>query len=482
MTDRVSALDFSTLYLAEGNTPLHVGSVMIFEPTAGFDYDRLIHLVSARLVEIPRYRQRIVEVPGNLAPPVWVDDPAFDVSYHVRRSALPRPGTDEQLEEFVARITPRPLDLNRPLWEAYFIEGLYRGRFALVTKTHPALVDGVDALDLAQVLLSTDPTDSTRGVAEPVSWIPHRPPNSLELLVGAMGDLARSPRALADTVSRSVGDLASTAKRVAGAAGDIAGALARVSTRPAPTSPLNARVGGARRFVMVGTDLQDYRRVREQVTGPKTEEVTINDVVLATLAGALRTWLLTRGESVTVGTTVRAMVPVSIESPTEARPKVSDRHGHAIRAFFVDLPVGEPAASMRLHQIAFMMRQQLQVGRAVDAATLVAVGDFAPPGMYALASRVGQAVSRRLYNLAVTNVPGPQHPMYAAGAQLLASYPVMPLSPGQALTVGLTSYDGGVYYGLLVDRDAIPDVDVLGQAIVDSLTELLQIQDGTVEV
>lgn len=474
VTDRLSALDFSTLYLEESTTPAHVGSVMIFEPAEGFDYETIVGLVSSRLDALPRYRQRVVEVPGNLAAPVWVDDPGFDLTYHVRRSALPRPGTDVQLEEFVARITPRPLDRSRPLWEAYVVEGLEHGRVALVTKTHPALVDGFDALDLAQLLLSADPHDGRDEEPAQDHWSARRPPSSVELITDAVGEIVRSPGQLVDTVQRSVGDLASTGRRVAGAAGDILSALARVSARPAPSSPLNARVGGARRFVMVGTDLQDYRRVRAQVVrGRAADDVTVNDVILATLTGALRTWLLTRGESVTVGHTVRAMVPVSIEDGDGSQA------GHHIRAFFVDLPVGEPGASMRLHQISFTMRQQLETGRAVDAATLAGLGGFAPPGMYALASRVGQAVSRRLYNLAITNVPGPQHPLYAAGARLLSSYPVMPISAGQALTVGLTSYDGGVFYGLHVDRDAIPDVDVLGQAIADSLAELLEVHRGS---
>ncbi|MGG5260804.1 WS/DGAT/MGAT family O-acyltransferase [Phycicoccus avicenniae] len=471
MTDRLSALDTSFLRLEDATTPMHVGSVMVFDvPAGGFDYSRLVDLISERIAHVPRYRQRIKTVPGGLGNPVWVDDAAFDIGYHVRRSALPRPGSDEQLEELVARIQPRPLDRSRPLWEIYLVEGLAEDRFAIITKSHHSLVDGVNGVDIGGVLVDGNASGADGVLA---TWRPRPEPSSAELLVGALADVVRTPSQLVDTVRSGVDDVARTASKVASVAGDVLSTLARVSARPAPESPLNAPVGRARRYVMVGTDLDDYRAVRTRLgRGSFADEVTINDVVLATIAGAFRSWLLTRGEPVYPGTTVRALVPVSVRSADvgEDAPPSAE-----VTACFVDLPVGEPKPSMRLHQIAFSMRQQTEGGgrRAVSAEALTSVGGFAPPTLHALGARLGGMVSRRLHNVVVTNVPGPQTPLFADGAQMVSTYPVTPLGAGQALAIGLTSYDGGVYFGLYADRDAIPDADVLGRGLVDALQELL---------
>ncbi|PRY61262.1 WS/DGAT/MGAT family acyltransferase [Knoellia remsis] len=469
MSDRLSTLDASFLAIEEATIPMHVGSVMVFDaPNEGFDYDRLVRIISRRIAYVPRYRQRIRSVPGRIANPVWIDDERFDVTYHVRRSALPRPGDDEQLEELIARIMPRPLDRSRPLWEVYLVEGLADDRFAIVTKTHQALVDGVKAVDIAHLILEDSDSPSAEVVDD--TWRPSREPSQTELVVSAVADTVRTPSQVVDTVQSGIADVKATAGRLLGVAGSLASTLARASARPAPESPLSADVGRARRFVMVGTDLDDYRTVRSRLTkGAFAEDVSINDVILATITGAFRTWLMTRGESVHGATTVRAMVPVSVHDEESELPT-----GRQLAASFVDLPVGEPGPSMRLHQIAFAMRQQMEAGRAVGADTLAGLGGFAPPTMHTLAARLGGAVSRRLYNVAITNVPGPQHPLYVAGAQMASTYPVMPLGQGKALSIGLTSYDGGVYYGLYADRDALPDVDVLGQSVVDALQELLE--------
>jgi len=467
VSDRLSSLDASFLYLEDATTPMHVGSVMVFEPPDdGFDYDRLVQLISQRIAFVPRYRQRIRPIPGRLANPVWVDDEDFDVTYHVRRSALPRPGTDEQLQEFVARIQPRPLSRHRPLWEVYLVEGLEEDRFAIVTKSHQALVDGVNAVDIAHVIVDNDP--AAEGLITD-TWRPSHEPSDIELLTGALVDAVRRPSEIVENVRGGLVDLKAVGGRALAAAGDVASTLARTA-RPAPVSPLNAVVSEARRYVMIGTDLDDYRKVRSRLTrGNYAEDVSVNDVVLATISGAFRSWLLTRGEPVHSGTTVRAMVPVSVYDGDQRT-----RLGSGLKACFVDLPVGEPGASMRLHQIAFAMRQQMEGGQAVGAESIAGLAGFAPPTLHSLGARLGSAVSRRLFNVVITNVPGPQHALYAGDAKMLSTYPVMPLAKGQALSIGLTSYDGGVYYGLNADRDAMPDIDVLGQSIVDSLSELLE--------
>ena len=467
MSDRLTSLDASFLYLEESTTAMHVGSVMVFQPPReGFDYDQLVGIIESRIGAIPRFRQKVRDVPGRIANPVWVDDEGFDMSYHVRRAGLPRPGSDEQLQDFVARVQPRKLDRTRPLWEVYLVEGLHDGRFAVVTKTHYALIDGVNALDIAHVIV-----DAVKGEGEtldPVPWEPSRAPSSAELLTEAVIDVVRRPTQVVDLVRGGLNDVLNVGLRAAESAGTLLSAVARTAARPAPDSPLNAEVGAARRWVMVSTRLDDYRTVRGRLArGAYAEDVTINDVVLATIAGGLRTWLLGRGEAVSGPTVVRAMVPVSIYGDDPA-----GMYANQVMACVVNLPVGEPGASMRLHQIAFAMRQQMEGGQAVGAASLANLAGFAPPTLHALGARLGSAMSRRLYNVMITNVPGPQSPLYAGDAKMLSTFPVMPLAKGQALSIGITSYDGGVYYGLNADREAMLDVDDLGSSILESLAEL----------
>jgi diacylglycerol O-acyltransferase / wax synthase len=469
VSDRLTSLDASFLYMEEATTPMHVGSVMVFQPPSeGFDYDGLVSLIGARIAFIPRFRQRIREVPGRLANPVWVDDDQFDVTYHVRRSALPSPGGDAQLEEFVARIQSRALDRRRPLWEVYLVEGLADGRFAIVSKSHQALVDGINAVDIAHVIINGEVGDE--GTATD-TWRPARGPSDVELITSALFDAVRRQSQIADNVRGGVEDVKVIGGRVFSAVGDVVSTVVRTAARPAPVSPLNAEIGAARRFVMVGTDLADFRTVRKRLAhGSYADDVTINDVVLATISGALRAWLLTRGEPVHSATTVRAMVPISVYDTDD-----NSRLANQVKACFVDLPVGEPSASMRLHQIAFAMRQQVEGGQAVGAESLAGLAGFASPTLHSLGARLGSAMSRRFFNLVITNVPGPQQPLYVRDALMMSTYPVIPLARGQAVSIGLTSYDGGVYFGLNGDRGAMPDLDVLGQCLIDSLAELVEI-------
>ncbi|HEX6888492.1 MAG TPA: wax ester/triacylglycerol synthase family O-acyltransferase [Candidatus Nanopelagicales bacterium] len=457
MPDRLSPLDVSFLYMEEPTTPMHVGGVAIFEvPEGGFDYERLVRLIRDRISLVPRYRQRVRWVPGHLANPVWVDDERFDVTYHVRRSALPRPGTDEQLNELVGRIMSRPLDRDRPLWELYLVEGLEHGRFAVLSKTHHAMVDGIAAVDIGQVIL--DDTPEPREV--PVdTWRPLREPSSTELVAAAVSEIARSPKAVVDTVRTGIVDVQETATHLGR---NLVGlvAAARTMSRPARSGPLNASIGAGRRYARTQTRLEDLKRIKKAHGG------TINDVVLTVLAGALRTWMMTRGESVTTRTSVRAMVPVSVRTQ-------DDTSGNQIAAFLCDLPVGEPDPVIRLERVRFEMDMLKESGQMLGATALVGVASFTPPTVHSLGARVVSAMSRRVYNVVITNVPGPQFPLYAAGARMLAAHPVVPLARGQAVSIGLTSYDGGVYFGLNADREAMPDVEVLAQCIDDAVAEML---------
>jgi WS/DGAT/MGAT family acyltransferase len=461
VTERLSALDVSFLYLETPTTPMHVGSVATFRPPADqpFDYDALCALVSRRIGLVPRYRQKIRWVPGHLANPVWVDDDDFDITYHVRRSALPKPGDDDQLRQLVGRLQSRQLDRKRPLWEIYLVEGLADGRFAIITKTHHAMVDGISAVDIGTLILDLEPTPRDTPAD---TWVARPEPSRADLVATALSDTLRRPSQAIDTVRAGVTDVRTTAGRVLGAALGVA-AMARTSLRSAPASPLNAEIGEQRRFGMAVTSLDDYKRVRKSHGG------TINDVVLAVVSGALRIWMLTRGESVVPSTTVRAMVPVSIRTSGEG-----DALGNRVSSYFVDLPIGEPSPVVRLHQVSYAMKGHKESGQSVGADALVRLTGFAPPTIHSAAARLGSGLTRRLFNVVVTNVPGPQFPLYAAGAQMVDCYPVVPLAKGQAVTIGLTSYNGGVFYGMNCDRDSMPDIDVLAGCIEESLAELLE--------
>ena len=459
MADRLSPLDASFLYLEEQSTPMHVGSMQIYADTPdGMEYDRLCRLITERITAVPRYRQKIRWIPGRLASPVWIDDPDFDVSYHVRRSALPSPGSDAQLRELVARVQSRHLDRSRPLWEIYIVEGLSGGRFAMISKTHHAMVDGLAAVDILSVVLDASPEPRDMPVEE---WQPRPEPSALDLVGGAVRDYIRRPTGMVDVARSQVADLRSVPAKAARSALGLAD-MARTVLRPAQDSPLNADVREQRRFGTADTELDDYKRIRKANGG------TINDAVLATVAGALRQFMLTRGEPVGPRTVIRAMVPVSVKDARTGAP------GNHVSDFFVDLPIGEENPVVRLHQISYAMNAHKESGQSVGAEALVALGGFAPPTLFALGARVASGLSRRLFNTVVTNVPGPQFPLYAAGAQMLQAYPVVPLAKGQAVSIGLVSYNGGVYYGLLADRDAMPDVDVLGGLLEESLAELVR--------
>jgi WS/DGAT/MGAT family acyltransferase len=426
--DRLSSLDVSFLYLEDAATAMHTGSVMVFEtPGGGLDHAALVDHIEACVALAPRYRQRVRGVPGHLANPVWVDDEQFDISYHVRFSALPRPGTAEQRQGLVARVQAQRLDRSRPLWEVVVVEGLEGDRFALVTKVHQAMVDGVATVDLGQIILDASPAAPELPLD---GWSPRHEPNGAALLGEALTELVRRPGQVLDTVRSGLNDVRSVAAQVAGAVPGLV-STARNATRSAPRSPLNRAVSEHRRFVMLETDLDHYRAVRAGAPG-----ASVNDVVLATLSGALRAWLLTRAEPVRSTTSVRTLVPVSVrvEDPAEA-PALGSR----VASLLVDLPIGEPSPLVRLHQIAYQTKAHRDTGQAVAAPTLAGIAGFAPPTLHALGARVASGISTRMFSLVVTNVPGPQQRLYLAGAPMLATYPVVPLFQGQALSVGVTS-------------------------------------------
>ena len=462
MPERLRPLDMTFLSMESATTPTHVATLDVFEPPDdGFDYERLVGLIHDRIAFVPRYRQKVRLIPGRLTNPVWEDDEDFDLGYHVRRSALPRPGSMAQLRELVARIMSRRLDRNRPLWEAYLVEGLEGGRYAVLSKSHQALVDGA-TVDLGQLIVDDTPDAPP---TPDVSWHPERARSGIELLGQAISESVRSPAIAADNVrgqlvsARAVGDRLRTAAEV------LAGGARPAAGGHQGSGPLSTELSEQRRFFTLETRLSAYRKVRAEHGG------TVNDVILATVAGALRGWLLTRAESVTTSTRIKAMVPMSVTDDEFAEPTSL---GSQVTPHLLTLPVGEPNPVMRLHQVSYAFKAHKETGRAVAASKLAEIAGFAPSTFHAIGSRVAAAHSPRGFNLVITNVPGPQFPLYAAGARLLASYPVLPLLPGQALAIGVTSYDGKVFYGLDADRDALPDIDVLAACIGEALDELVE--------
>ncbi|WP_185995128.1 WS/DGAT/MGAT family O-acyltransferase [Nocardioides campestrisoli] len=458
MRDRLRSRDLAFLATDSPATPMHNATLEIFEPgPRGFEYSHVLELIAERISYVPRYRQRLQAVPGRLANPVWVDDEEFDLSYHVRRSALPRPGNEDQLRELTARIVSRSLDRTRPLWEVYVIEGLAEGRVAILAKSHQILVDGVETVDLGQVMLDVNPDQEPLGLDE---WRPARAPTPASLIASAVRESLERPSTLVSTARGNVGALLRTADAARTRATHVAGALA--NRRPAPDTPVTGSLSQQRRVVTIATDLADYRQVR------RVHGTSVNDVVLATVTGALRAWLMTRDEALHGIKRLKAVVPMSvIDDELEATSMGTQVTGHEVY-----LPVGEPSAVVRLLQVSYGFHNHRETGRAVAAQRLAGIAGFAPTTFHALGSRVAAAELRRGFHLSVTNVPGPQFPLYAAGARMLESYPVHPLQPGHALAIGVTSYDGKVFYGLTVDRDLVPDADVLGQCVVEALEEL----------
>ena len=459
MSERLRPRDLAILAAESPTTPLHNATLEIFDPgDSGFDHDRLVDLIADRIAFVPRYRQRLQQVPGRLANPAWVDDENFDLGYHVRRSALPRPGTMDQLRELVARIASRPLDRGRPLWEVYFVEGLAGGRIALLTKSHQILVDGRETVDIGQVLLDTSPDRSTLGLDD--DWRPRRTAGPMAAALDALADSLQSPHTLWSTTRANA---ESVGRQVSAAGARLTRAATTLAARgPAHSTPVHRRLSQQRRFVAVRTELGDYRTIRETHGG------TVNDVILATIAGGLRGWLMTRAESMGGLRTIKAIVPMSvIDDELEATSLGTQITGH-----LVNLPVGEPSPLVRLHQVSYDLKAHRDNPRNVSARRLSGIAGFAPTTFHALGSRLAHAELRRGFDVSITNVPGPQFPLYADGARMLESYPVHPLLPDHPLAIGVTSYDGAVFFGITADRDAVADADVLGQCVRESLEEL----------
>jgi WS/DGAT/MGAT family acyltransferase len=445
--DRLGALDASFLHLESPETPMHVGALGVFEGEAFFDASGRFRLadvralVRSRLHLIPRFRRRLMSVPMDQGRPIWVDDDRFDVTYHVRLTALPRPGSWEQLLALYARIEAQTLDRSHPLWELWFVEGLEGGRVALIQKTHHALVDGVSGVDVATVLLDVTPEPT---VPDAPAWLPGPAPSPSKLLTDTLVERSTEPT----EVARSVRGLVRTPGRAVQQTGRLAGSLrSLVGGSPiAPRTSFNVIVGRTKRFAGARVSLDAVQAVRAARGG------TINDVVLTGVAGALRRRLLARGEP--VPPVLRALCPVSVRDATEHL-----QLGNRISAMIVELPTGEADPATRLATVGHETRDLKDREQAAGATFLLDLTQYAAPALLELAAR---ALQRQPFvNLIVTNVPGPSVPLYCMGARLLEAYPMVPLSRNMSLGVAILSYCGGLHLGLYADADAWPDLDDL---------------------
>ena len=454
--DRLSSVDASFLHLEERESHMHVGAILIFEGPPPARQDFLAH-IDSRLHLVPRYRQKLATPRFEMGRPLWIDDPRFNLEYHVRHTALPSPGGVEQLRQLAGRIFSQRLDRSKPLWETWLVQGLEDNRFALISKTHHALVDGVSGVDLATVLFDMSPVPTE--VEPDEDWTPAPEPTQAELIAEGVKGAVRTPFEIGAGVAKRLSDPGGTLRGAREAAEGL-GEILWAGLNPAPETPLNVPIGPHRRMWWVRSSLDDFKAIKNSLGG------TVNDVVLAVVSGALGRWLRTRGVR-TEGLELRALVPVSIRAQgTESEL------GNQIAAMRGPLPVYAIDPVERLKIVREEMADLKQSKQALGAEVISGLNDFAPPTLLAQASRLN--FSTRLFNLIVTNVPGPQFPLYLLGRELQELAPVAFLPQDHALAIAAMSYNGCVDFGLLGDYDAMPDIDVFADYLDDALAELME--------
>jgi diacylglycerol O-acyltransferase len=435
--ERLSGLDTSFLHLERSGAHMHVASTSVFEGTAPTHQEFRDHIAS-RLHLVPRFRQKLRFVPFTQGRPVWIDDPHLNLDYHVRQTALPAPGSDEQLRNLAARIFSQQLDRSKPLWELWLVEGLTGDRFAIIGKSHHALVDGVSGVDITTVLFDLDPEPAGAPEKAP-PWLASPEPTDVQLLTEAWKERLTSPKEIYRGVRHALRGPRQVLEGVGATTKMVSAGMA------APDTVFNVEIGPHRRFQMTQTDLDDLKRVKDAHGG------TVNDVILSIVAGGIGRYLRARGHD-TTGLELRAMVPVSVRTAEE-----HGALGNRISAMMAPLPVWCEDPVERLHLMTEEMGDLKSSGQAVGAEILTKLTDFAPSTIASQAARLQPA--QRFFNLVVTNVPGPQFPLYVLGRKMESIFPMVPLARRQALCVGIMSYNGQVNFGLIGDYDAMADLD-----------------------
>ena len=436
-SERLSGLDTSFLHMERAGAHMHVASTIIFEGPAPSHREFRDHIAS-RLHLVPRFRQKLRFVPFDQGRPVWVDDPHLNLDYHVRQSALPAPGSEEQLRNLAARVFSQQLDRSKPLWELWLVEGLHDGRFAIIGKSHHALVDGVSGVDITTVLFDLDAEPQGSPTSAP-PWLARPEPTDLKLLGDAVRERLTSPKEIVRGVRAALRGPRQVVRGI-GATSKVIGA-----GMAAPGTVFNTEIGPHRRFAITQADLAELKRVKDRHGG------TVNDVILSIVSGAIGKYLRARGHD-TEGLEMRALVPVSVRADEE-----HGALGNRISAMMAPLPVWCEDPVERLKILSGEMGDLKASGQAVGAEILTKLTDFAPSTIASQAARLQPA--QRFFNLVITNVPGPQFPLYVLGRKMESIFPMVPLARRQALCVGIMSYNGQVNFGLVGDYDAMADLD-----------------------
>jgi diacylglycerol O-acyltransferase len=448
--DRLTGLDTSFLHMERAGAHMHVASVSIFDGPAP-DHAAFRDHIAARLHLVPRFRQKLRFVPFGQGRPVWVDDPHLNLEYHVRQTALPAPGSEEQLRNLAARIFSQQLDRSKPLWELWLVEGVAGERFAIIGKSHHALVDGISGVDITTVLFDVE-KEPANPPAQPPKWAPRPEPTDLRLLSEALRERATSPREIARGVRAALRGPRQVLRGVRDTGKMVGAGIS------APSTPFNVEIGPHRRIAFVRADLGQLKAIKNEHGG------TVNDVVLSVVTGAIGNYLRARGHD-TEGLELRAMVPVSVRAEEERGAL-----GNRISAIMAPLPVWCEEPVRRLHLVTETMGDLKGSGQAVGAEILTRIVDFAPTTIASQAARLQPA--QRFFNLVVTNVPGPQFPLYVLGREMESIFPLVPLARRQALCVGIMSYNGQVDFGLIGDYDAMADLESFGLDLEGALEEL----------
>jgi WS/DGAT/MGAT family acyltransferase len=455
----MSALDSGFFFAESENTPMHVGSVAVFEGPAP-SYGDVVRLLLSKLPMVPRYRQRVREVPMRLGRPLWVDDAHFQILYHVRHTAVPGPGSDEQLRNLAGRVLGQRLDMAKPLWELWLVEGLADNRWAIISKVHHCMVDGIAGTDLMQLMFDLKPDAEHEA---PKEWTPRRSPSSLSLVAESVSDAVTHPlRALsslpsAGSASRSAKSLLDQGKAIA----QTVPSVAKQAVTPTARS-LNGPIGPHRRWAWTEGRFEEFKAVRTAFGG------TVNDVVLAAITGGFRDLLQGRGELSSEKLVVRSMVPVSVRKQGQ-----KGNLDNQVSAVFVDLPVGLESPVDRLAAIRGQMDEYKKTMSAVDAASIIEMGNYVAPTLLALGVRAAMQAGQFWVQAVTTNVPGPRFPLYVLGQRMVSAYAYVPIAGGTRCSIGIFSYQNTMTFGLNADFDGYPDIDTLSNGIRRGLDELL---------
>lgn len=452
MADRLSPLDTTFLLLERDGQPMHIGGLMVFEGPAP-KYEQLCEYLDSRLDEVPRYRQRVQSVPLHIGQPIWVDDENFELEFHVRHTAVPKPGRPAQLERLASRLLSQRIDLDRPMWEIWLVEGLAKGRWALINKAHHAMIDGLSGHDIMEVILDTDPDGREN---PPSDWQPQPSPGTVGLLTDAVVDSVKRPGEHLTQMARRVGNPREFAEHVAVR---MVGSTSVGSRLLSTDSTLGGQIGPHRRWGWVEGDLATIKAVKNEFGG------TVNDVILTAVTGGFRELLASRGIDMRP-LEIQSMIPVSMRKPGDPSG------GNEVSAMFAQLPIGVEDPVDRLHAMTRQMDRVKKSGAPLTVDSIIGMADFVPPMLFAAAGRVAGQINLRAFDTVTTNVPGPQFPLFMLGRRLETLIPFVPLGPGLRISTAIASYNGTINFGVTADYDSVRDLPVFLDGIRRTLAEL----------